>query len=173
VRLLQRMQDFNLVLDLSHMAEQAFFQAIERYEGPVIVSHANPRHYVERDRHLSDDMIRALIERDGVIGIVPFNQFLIPNWERRRGDRKDAVDLSAVIRAIDYVCQRAGDAQHAAIGSDFDGGFGAEATPVGIDTIADLPKVADGLRQAGYTPEDVEAVMGGNWLRVLRQSLPG
>lgn len=170
VRLLRYMQDLNLVLDTSHMAEQAFFQAIDRYGGPVIASHSNPRHYVNGDRHLSDDMIRALVQRDGVIGIVPFNKFLVPGWER--GDRKDAASVSTIVRAIDYVCQRAGDAQHAGLGTDFDGGFGAEATPAGIDTIADLQKIGDGLREAGYTSSDIEAVMSGNWLRVLRRSLP-
>ncbi len=171
-RLLRHMQALNMVLDTSHMAEQAFFQALERYAGPIIASHSNPRHYVDGDRQLSDDMIRALIQRDGVIGVVPFNSFLIPDWRRNRGDRKDAADVGAIIRAIDYVCQRAGNARHAGIGSDFDGGFGAESTPAGIDTVADLAQVADGLRQAGYTPADVEAVMSGNWLRMLRQSLP-
>ena len=170
VRLLRRMADLNLALDTSHMAEQAFFQAIDRYPGPVIASHSNPRRYVDTDRHLSDDMIRALIERDGVIGSVPFNAFLTPGWVK--GDRKDAADLSAVVRAIDYVCQRAGDALHAGIGSDFDGGFGAASAPEGFDTVADLQKIGDGLRQAGYSPADVEAVMGGNWLRILRQCLP-
>ena len=173
IRLLRHMQELNMALDTSHMAEQAFFQALERYAGPVIASHSNPRHYVDGDRQLSDDMIRALIQRDGVIGIVPFNSFLVPDWRRNRGDRKDAADVSVIVRAIDYVCQRAGDARHAGLGSDFDGGFGAESTPAGIDTVADLVKVAEGLRQAGFSPGDVEAVMSGNWLRVLRQSLPG
>ncbi len=170
VRLLRRMADLNLALDTSHMAEQAFFQAIDRYPGPIIASHSNPRRYVDTDRHLSDDMIRALIERDGVIGSVPFNAFLAPGWVK--GDRKDAADLSAVVRAIDYVCQRAGDALHAGLGSDFDGGFGAASAPEGFDTVADLQKIGHGLRQAGYSPADVEAVMGGNWLRILRQCLP-
>jgi len=70
------------------------------------------------------------------------------------------------------VCQIAGDAQHAGLGTDFDGGFGAESTPAGIDSIADLPKVADALRTAGYAPADIEAVMSGNWLRALEQTLP-
>jgi len=173
VRLLRTMQDFKLVLDTSHMAEEAFFQAVDGYEGPVIASHSNPRRYVDIDRNLSDDMIGALIGRDGVIGIVPFNTFLIPDWSRKRGDPKDATTLTTIVQHIDYVCQRAGDAKHVAIGSDFDGGFGMESTPAGIDTVADLVKVGEALRQVGYTPEDIEAVLSGNWLRILRQGLPG
>jgi len=172
VRLLKHMQDLNMILDTSHMAEQAFFQAIDTYGGPIIASHSNPRAYVDGDRHLSDEMIRALVRRDGVIGAVPFNSFLVKNWSRRKGDPKDAANINHVVRAIDRVCQIAGDALHAGLGTDFDGGFGAESTPAGIDTVADLPKVADGLREAGFSPTDVESAMSGNWLRVLRQSLP-
>ncbi len=172
VRLLKHMQELNMILDTTHMAEQAFFQAIDQYGGSIIASHSNPRAYVDGDRHLSDEMIRALVRRDGVIGIVPFNSFLVKGWSRRRGDPKDAANISHVVRAIDRVCQIAGDALHTGLGTDFDGGFGAESTPAGIDTVADLQKVADGLREAGYTSSDIEAVMSGNWLRVLRQSLP-
>ena len=117
-------------------------------------------------------MIRALVQRDGVIGIVPFNAFLVPGWDRRRGDPKDAASVSTIVRAIDYVCQQAGDAQHAGLGTDFDGGFGSESIPDGLDTVADLAKVAEGLREAGYSSPDVEAVMGGNWLRILNSALP-
>ena len=172
VRLLRHMQDLNMILDIRHMAEESFFQAIDRYDGPIIASHSNPRRYADTDRNLSDDMIRALVQRDGVIGIVPFNSFLLPDWRRNRGDPKEAADLTHVVRAIDYVCQRAGDALHVGLGTDFDGGFGAEATPVGIDTVADLQKIGEGLKDAGYSPVDIEAIMSGNWLRMLRQSLP-
>ena len=172
VRLLRHMQDLNMILDTSHMAEQAFFQAVDRYEGPIVASHSNPRAYVDGDRHLSDAMIRALIERGGVIGIVPFNTFLVKDWSRLRGDPKDAAGITHVVRAIDRVCQIAGDARHAGLGSDFDGGFGAESAPQGIDTVADLPKIGEALRLAGYKPGDVEAVLSGNWLRILRSGLP-
>lgn len=172
IRLLRHMQDLNMILDTSHMAEQSFFQAVDRYDGPIVATHSNPRAYVEGDRHLSDAMIRSLVQRDGVIGIVPFNAFLIPGWRRAHGDPKDAANIGHVVRAIDRVSQIAGDARHVALGTDFDGGFGAESTPAGIDTVADLPKIAEALRQAGYAPGDVEAVMSGNWLRILRRSLP-
>ena len=74
--------------------------------------------------------------------------------------------------AMDYVCQMAGDAQHVALGTDFDGGFGSESTPAELDTIADLPKIATALKARGYGDADVEAIMGGNWLRIVRRALP-
>lgn len=170
-RLLKTMQEFPLILDLSHMAERSFFEALDRYEGPVIASHSNSQALVPGDRQLSDAMIWALAERDGVVGVVLCNRMLKKGWTR--GDPKEAVTIWDVVRAIDYVCQRVGDARHVGIGSDFDGGFGAESTPAEFDTVADLPKIAQALREAGFTEEDIEAVMSGNWLRILRHGLPG
>ena len=167
--LLESMADVGMMLDLSHLAEKAFWEAIDRYEGPVAVTHANPRALVPTPRHLSDRMIRAVAERDGVIGIVPFNGFLRPDWSR--SDGKEAVALRDVAAAIDHVCQVVGDARHVGLGSDFDGGFGAESTPAGIETVADLRKIAPVLLEMGYGEEDVAAVMGENWLRVLRAAL--
>ena len=133
-RLLDAMNRRRMVLDLSHMAEEAFFEAVDRYDGPVIASHSNPRQFADGDRHLTDEMIRAIVRRGGTIGHVPFNAFLLQGWRRSAGDSKDAADLDTVVRTIDYVCQLAGSARHVAFGSDFDGGFGAEATPRGIDS---------------------------------------
>jgi membrane dipeptidase len=170
--LLDRMAARRMVLDTSHMAEEAFFEALERYGGPVIASHSNPRCFVEGDRHLTDDMIRALVSREGVIGLVPFNAFLVPGWRRSEGAPKDAASLATAVRAIDHVCAIAGSARHIAFGSDLDGGFGAESTPTGIDTVADLQRLAAALSERGYDDDDVAAITHKNWLKILRTSLP-
>jgi len=169
-KLLEGMAEVGMILDLSHAAEEAFWGAMDRYEGPVAVTHGNPRALVPGPRQLSDRMIRAVAERDGVIGIVPYNQFLKPNWTR--SDGKAAVTLQDVAAAIDHVCQVVGDAAHVGLGSDFDGGFGAESAPAEVETVADLRKIAPVLLDMGYSEEDVAAVMGENWLRVLRAALP-
>jgi membrane dipeptidase len=168
--LLELMPELGVALDLSHMAERAAHEALERFEGVLLASHSNPQAIVPGDRHLSDVLIQGIAERGGVIGIVPFNKFLRPDW--RRGDRKERVTLADVVRAIDYVCQRVGDADHVALGSDFDGGFGSESAPAGIDTVADLTKIAQALGEHGFEPDHVAAIMGGNWLRLLRRLLP-
>ncbi|MGD1996578.1 MAG: membrane dipeptidase [Anaerolineae bacterium] len=168
--LLEAMAEFSMILDLSHLAEEAFWEAVDRYEGPVVATHSNPRAFVPSARQLSDSMIRALVERDGVIGIVPWNRFLRPNLVS--SDSKQAVSIQDVAMAVDHICQAAGDAAHVGLGSDFDGGLGAEATPEGMETVADLRKVSEALAERGYADADVAAVMGGNWLRVLRAALP-
>jgi membrane dipeptidase len=171
IHLLEVMAGLNAILDLSHMAEQAFFQALDIYAGTsIIASHSNPRHFCDTDRHLSDVMIRRLADRDGVMGIVLFNSFLDHGWHR--GDRKNALTLAHVINMVDYVCQLTGSAAHVGLGSDFDGGFGMESTPAEIDTVADLWQIGDALRLEGYNGGDVAAILGGNMLRKLRPALP-
>jgi len=168
--LLAAMADLGLILDVSHLAEESFVEAMDRFEGRVVASHANPRARVPGRRQLSDAMIRRLVERNGVIGTVLYNAHLRPGWSK--GDPKDTVTIADVAAAIDHVCQVAGDVAHVGLGSDFDGGFGAESAPLGLDTVADLGRVAPALGEMGYGEEDIAAVLGGNWLRLLREALP-
>jgi len=165
--LLEVMAGFNAILDLSHMAEQSFLESLDRYEGVIIASHSNPRHFRNTDRHLSDMMIQRLAERDGVMGVVLFSKFLSDTWAIG-----DSIPLSVVLDAIDYICQLTGSAAHVGIGSDFDGGFGADSTPEGLDTVVDLWSIGTGLRARGYAEADISAILGGNMLRKLRQVLP-
>ncbi|MCC7208633.1 MAG: membrane dipeptidase [Anaerolineae bacterium] len=168
--LLDVMADEGLILDLSHMAEEAFLEAVDRYEGVLIASHSNPRRFCNTDRHLSDDMIRRLAERDGVMGIVPYTTFL---WDRGAApSRKSDTPLARVVDAIDHVCQVTGSTRHVGIGTDFDGGFGVERTPTEIDTLADLALLTPLLRARGFEESDITAILGGNFLRILRAALP-
>jgi membrane dipeptidase len=135
-----------------------------------MASHSNPQALVPGDRQIGDPLIEGIAERGGVIGVVLYNGFLRRDWHRR--DRKQRVTLTDVVRAIDHICQRVGDAAHVALGSDFDGGFGAESVPAEFDTVADLVKIATALGEHGYEPDHVASIMGGNWLRLLRRMLP-
>jgi len=170
LRLLDRMQELGIILDLSHLSEEGYYQAIDRYEGQVIASHSNPRRFLPGERGLSDPMIRLLAERGGVLGVLPYNKFLKPTW--RRGDPKSLVTLLDVADVIDHICQLTGDAEHVALGSDFDGGFGLEHVPAEIDTVADLNKLQAVLAGRGYEQKQIAAVLSDNWLRVLRTGLP-
>jgi membrane dipeptidase len=170
--LLKEMESRGMILDLSHMSDAACAEAVATYQGPIVATHANPRRLVDVHRLIPDETIRGVIEHDGVVGIMPANWALHRDaWSRRI--TKPDIHLDLVVDAIDVVCQLAGDARHAGIGTDFDGGFGAEQAPAEIDTIADLPRVADALAERGYDEESILAIMSGNWLRVLRGALDG
>jgi membrane dipeptidase len=171
--LLEEMAQVGFMLDLTHMDEAAVLQALEIYPRQIIASHSNALSLIkgsDSNRHLSDRAIRGILERDGVIGIVPFNAFLKHGW--RRGDRREEVAIDQVIVQIDTICQMAGDAHHVGIGTDFDGGFGRQSLPVGLDSIADLPSLAPLLQQKGYSDTDIAAILGENWLTRLRRILP-
>ncbi len=167
-RLLEHMAACGFILDLTHMSEKASLEALERYHGPVVATHANPRKLVPGERQLSDAQIQLLAEREGVVGIVLYNRFLRP--DTKRGDPREYVTLETVAAHVDYVCQLLGSAAHVGIGSDFDGGFGVEDIPQGLDSIGDLPRLADSLRAYGYSDGDIAGIMGDNWVRLLRRA---
>lgn len=173
-QLLEVMGDLGMILDLSHMAEEAVFQALDMYPATLIASHSNCRSLLDGsekpDRHLADPVIRRIAERDGVIGVVPYNRFLDGNW--RSGDGREGITLDHVARHIDHICQLVGDSRHVGLGSDFDGGFGLGRVPEGLDSVGDLGLIGDRMAARGYAPPEIEAIMGGNWLGLLRRSLP-
>jgi membrane dipeptidase len=170
--LLEVLAAHNVILDLSHMAEEAYMEALDRFDGKsLIASHSNLRRLVDTDRHLSDVMVRRLAERDGVIGVVFYNYFLNRDW--RTGEPRFRVPLTRVIDVIDAICQLTGSAAHVGIGTDMDGGFGVEDIPDGIDTILDVYGVVSaGLHARGFGEADIAAILGGNMLRKLREALP-
>ena len=173
--LISAMADMNFILDISHMDEAAALESLDRYEGAVMASHSNCAALMkgsDSNRHVPDRVIELLIERGGVIGSVPFNTFLKVGWSRKTGSRREEVPLDAYVAHIDHVCQIAGNSLHAGLGTDFDGGFGLQSIPSGLDSIGDMQLVAAKLIERGYTEEDAANILGGNWLRFLRKNLP-
>jgi membrane dipeptidase len=164
--LMEVMADLGFILDITHLSEEASLQALERYEGVIVATHSNARALVPGERQLSDEQIRHLAERDGVTGVVLYNRFLKPDFAK--GDPKESVTLDRVVAQIDHICQLLGDAEHVGIGSDMDGGFGREALPAEMDTVADLVKIAPALAERGYDDEAIARIMGGNWVERLR-----
>jgi len=174
-RLVKAMMNYNFTLDLSHMDEQSALESLDLYNGPIVASHSNCLALLPNfptNRHLSDRVIRGVIERDGVIGIVPFNAFLKSGWSRAKGSAREEVPLDVVAAHMDHVCQLAGDARHVGIGSDYDGGFGLQSVPPEIDTIADLQKLIPLLIARGYSESDTANILGSNWLNFLEKNLP-
>jgi membrane dipeptidase len=134
VRLLQEFERLGMILDATHLSDRSFFEALDRFGGPVLASHNNCRALVPNGRQFSDEQIRLLIGRGAVIGAALDAWMLAPGWIIGRTSRA-IVHLDAVADHIDHVCQLAGNCRHAAIGSDLDGGFGTEQVPAGLDRI--------------------------------------
>jgi membrane dipeptidase len=166
--LLKSMADVGMILDATHLADESFWEALDVFAGPVLASHNNCRALVPGDRQFSDDQLRCLIERGAVIGAAFDAWMLCPGWVP--GASNPAVSLEAVVDHIDHVCQLAGNARQAAIGSDLDGGYGTEQCPEDLDTIIDLQKIPVLLRKRGYAEADIEAVMHGNWVRFFEET---
>ncbi len=169
--LLRAMEELGMILDVTHLADESFWQAVEIFKGPVLASHNNCRSLVPGDRQFTDDQIRCLIDREAVIGAAFDNWMLHPGWTGETPNT--SVSLEAVVDHIDHICQLAGNARHVAIGSDLDGGFGREQSPHDLDTIMDLQKIPERLQKRGYSELDVEAVMHGNWIRFFRKAWGG
>lgn len=170
--LLRRMDNLNMILDATHLCDDAFWHALDIYKGNIWASHNNCRAIVNHNRQFSDDMIRALAERDAVIGVALDAWMMVPGWVRGVST-PESMNCSLEIMAdnIDHICQITGNANHVAIGSDLDGAFGREQCPYDLITIADLQKVPVILKNRGYTDGDIEKIANGNWLRFMRRAL--
>lgn len=168
--LLEVMAGFDVLLDIAGLSERAAAAAIERYAGPVFASHTSPRHFHDSPRCLADSLIHRLAERDGVMGIMVYNRFLRKDWHP--SDPKRRVTLSHWVDAVDYVCQLTGSVLHVGLGSDIDGGYAYSSLPDRIDTASDLWLLLNALLQRGFSTDDASAILGGNMLRKLRESLP-
>lgn len=167
--LVKEMDRLNMILDVTHLTDEGFREALEIYKGPVWASHHNCRTLVNNQRQLTDDQIKVLIERGAVIGGVLDTWMLVNNWTRGKDDPKErGVDLDKLVDHYDHICQLAGNANHIAIGSDLDGAYGKEQSPYDLEDISDLQKLKDLLKTRGYSNEDVKNIFHGNWLRFLR-----
>jgi len=169
--LLKEMERVGMILDVTHLSDQCFDEALDIYKGPVLASHHNCRALVPDQRQLTDDQIKRLIERKAVIGAALDAWMLYPGWVRGvTTPQASGVTMETYVDHIDRVCQLAGNARHAAIGTDLDGGFGTEQTPSDLDTIADIQRVPEILRKRGYKEADIEGIMYGNWVRFFKEA---
>jgi membrane dipeptidase len=162
--LLGHMAELGFIWDISHLTEDGIWQGLDLAFPHLCASHANAQALTPTDRHLSDNVIRAVAERDGVIGLALYNGFLDPRWKE---DKSISVTLNEHLRRhASYIAYHSGW-NHVGIGSDLDGGFGLEESPSEIDTVGDLYKVGS------VVPAEVRrAVLSTNWLNFLRSSLP-
>lgn len=168
--LLKRIESLGMTLDLTHLSDRAFWEALDLFSGRVHASHQNSRRIASWQRQFSDQQYLEVIRRDGVVGIAMDIIMLQEGYLRGKSPR--LATLETAVDNIDIVCQLAGDARHVGIGSDLDGGYGCEQTPRDLDRISDLQMLADLLSKRGYSHEDVRGIMHGNWFRFFEEVLP-
>lgn len=171
IALLKEMERLNIILDATHLCDDAFWQVLDNFNGHVWASHNNVRSIVNHNRQFSDEQIKVLIERGAVIGGALDAWMMVPNWQRGISTPKEMhCRLEKIIDHFDHICQLAGNALHIGIGTDLDGAFGREQCPYDLETIADLQKLPSLFYNRGYSKEDLENIMHGNWLRFLRKA---
>lgn len=169
--LLKEMDSLRMILDSTHLCDDAWWDAMDIFTGPVWASHNNCRAIVDHNRQFSDEMIKVLIERGAVIGAAFDAWMIVPGWQRGVSDPKSMnCNLEKLLDHMDHICQIAGNALHVGMGTDLDGGYGKEQSPYDIDTIADLKNIPALLKMRGYTEKDIENIMHGNWLRFIRNA---
>jgi len=197
------MNRLGMMVDISHVADKTFWDAIAVTKAPVIASHSSARALVDAPRNMTDDMLKAVAKNGGVVQVNFFNGFddadfrkameaqqkdqgaaIQKYMDQRKAEGKPVnyieVDrlerewmaklprppLKSLIDHIDYIAKVAG-IDHVGLGSDFDGVSGA--TPQGIDSAADLPKITQALLDRGYSADDIKKILGGNLMRVFRE----
>ena len=169
--LLKEMEQLNIILDATHLCDDAFWDAMELFNGPIWASHNNCRALVDHNRQFSDEMLKALIEKKAVIGGALDAWMMVPGWQRGISDPKQMnCNLEKMIDHMDHICQIAGNTLHVGIGTDLDGAFGKEQCPYDLETIADLQNIPPLLTKRGYSVSDCENIMHKNWLRILKEA---
>ena len=171
IELLHAMEKLNMILDVTHLTDQGFEQAIDIYSGPVWASHHNVRNIAPTQRQLTDEQIKRLIERESVIGGMldcwamdsRFIDTVSDPWQLN-------IRMEHLVDHWDHICQIAGNSRHVAIGSDLDGLFGTEQSPWDLNSIADLQKYEQILADRGYKEEDINNIFHDTWLRFLRKA---
>ena len=167
--LLDEMQQHNIILDLTHLTDKGFWQAMDKYEGSVIASHNNCRAIAPHQRQHSDEQIKAIAERDGVLGMA-FDVWMIVAGYIKQQTSNEHIKLANIVEHIDHICQLTGNTNHVGIGSDLDGGFGRQQSPSDLNTIADMQNLKPLLEARGYSEDDIQRIFHENFLRVFRQA---
>lgn len=164
--LVAELDRFSIIHDVSHLADEAFDELMALARGPIVATHSNCRELLPptaSHRHLRDDQVIAINDRGGIVGLNLYTKFLVA------GRRATIADC---LRHIERLCELMGHRRGVALGSDMDGGFGADQLPRELDHPSRLGNLANALLKSGWSDEDVRGFASENWLRFLRAALP-
>ena len=149
------MNRVGMMIDLSHAAESTFWQVLECSKLPVVCSHSSCRALCDHPRNLTDEQMRALAAKGGVVQVTMYSGFLC-----KEGD----ATLDDFLRHLQHAIDVAG-IDHVGIGTDFDG----DGKVLGCSSASQLRNITHELLRRGYSHADIEKIWGGNWLRVMQQ----
>jgi membrane dipeptidase len=171
LELIKHCQELGITIDVTHLSDVAFWQVIERFDGPIHASHQNARAICDWQRQFSDDQIKAVIERGGVLGVA-LDIIMMQNGYVRGLSNNEAT----LEQAVDQICHvrdlAHGSIANVGIGTDLDGGYGCEQTPADLNKYRDVHKLAPLMQSRGFSDEEIQAVFYGNWLRFFEEVLP-
>lgn len=171
--LLNEIEKLNMILDVTHLCDQSFWEAIDHYNGKMWASHSNCRSLVPNQRQFSNLQIKELIARKAIIGMAFDAWMMIPKWQKGISDPKNSgLVIETIIDHIDHICQLSGNSDHIALGTDLDGGFGKEQCPYDLETISDLQKMDVLLKKRGYSENDIQKILNQNAINFLMGALP-
>ena len=176
LELVRAMDRLGIIHDCSHLSDRSFDDLCAATDKLLIASHSNSRTLLDHaemgvpniprevvmQRHVSDPQIKEIVRRGGVIGLNLYSRFL--SASAASGGR---AALSDCIAHIEHICELAGSRAHVGLGSDLDGGFGAERLPEGIDSPTGLRLLADALSARNWPDDDIHGFMYKNWLRIF------
>ncbi|MGW9350338.1 dipeptidase [Nocardiopsis flavescens] len=182
VKAVRRLNDLGVLVDLSHVGDRSARHAIEVSEAPVAFTHAQLREFADHPRNKPAELVRALVDRGGVIGANAYPQFLPGGFDSTLSDYLDGLERLVEVAGVDHV----GIATDQCEGRDADffaslarlhgttphfdaGPYRPNPSVAGLETNAEIPDIASGLRDRGHTPEEVDKIMGGNWMRLYRE----
>ena len=163
VQLVREMNRLGMIIDVSHASDETFWQVMKLTKKPVIASHSSCRALQNLARNMSDEMLRAVAKNRGVV-CINFYPLFLGGPQPKKGELPGPVPLSLLIDHIEHAVRVAG-VDHVGLGSDFDG---IDAVPTGLDDVTRLPRITEELVKRGWKSRDIEKVLGGNLLRVLR-----
>lgn len=171
IDLLREMDRLGMILDVTHLCDETFWDALDHFNGPLWASHQNCRKLAPWNRQFDDEQIKAVISRGGVLGMAFDAIMMVPGWVHLKSKPSDfQLRIERICDHIDHICQLAGNSRHVGIGTDLDGGFGTEQTPMDLDSIADLQCLPSLLAKRGYDEKDIRGFMAGNFLEFLRRN---
>lgn len=172
IDLIKKIEEKKLILDVTHLCDEAFWDTMEIYNGVVWASHQNSRTLVNHNRQFSDEQFKEIINRKAFIGMPLDAWMMVSDWKKGESTPiSKNVSLNTMIDHLVHICSIAGNVDQVGLGTDLDGAFGREQAPSEMTTIADLQKLPSLFEKRGFSNKEIQKILSGNILNFLKRNL--